>query len=167
MKTKNWVLFLTIFLIAIVQATALEYISISGAKPDLLLISVAFLALFLTREDAIKAAIFAGLFKDITSTALLGSNAAGLFLCVLFLARFGNHFYKQRPYAQVLLCAAVYFVTSFVVLLINAIKNPHINLALYIWLIFKAAVYTGCVSPLVFFILSRIFGNDLYSEKYI
>ena len=156
-----------IFIIGLIQATGLEYVNIFGAKPDILFMLVVYFALYVSREDAIKAAILGGLFKDITSTALFGSNAAGFCLCALFLSRFGNHFYKQKISAQVLLCGVLYYFTILVVFGINHTKIVNINFSVYSWIILKGAVYTGLVSPLVFFVLSKVFKDVLFTKKYI
>lgn len=164
---KNSLLFLTIFLVGIIQATALDYLPVLGAKPDLLLICVIFLALYSGQKEGIKAAIFGGLFKDITSTAVFGSNAFGFCLCALFLARFGNSFYKQKILIQMLLCGLLYCIITYIVLIANYAKAPHIHISDYSWMILKASLYTGCISPLIFFILSKVFGSVEYQGKYI
>ncbi len=155
------------FLIGIIQVTVLNYAPILGVKPDFLLISVIFFALYFGKKEAITAAILGGLFKDITSTALFGSNAFAFCLCALFLLHFGNRFYKQDISTQMLLCGLLYYITTFVVLVINYAKTPNIHIPSYFWIILKASFYTGCVSPLIFFILSRVFGSVQYQRKYI
>ena len=163
MKVKSWILFLTIFLVGIIQSTALNYLSALGAKPDFLLIAVIFFTLYFGKNTGVKTAIFGGLFKDVTSTAIFGSNAFAFCLCVLFLARYGRHFYKQRIFTQVLLCGLLYYITTFLILFINygISKGIYAQLSSYPWMIFKAAIYTGFISPLLFFILSRIFKTKL------
>jgi len=160
MWIKNWILFLTIFLIGIIQSTALNYLSVLGAKPDFLLIAVIFFTLYFEKNTGLKTAIFGGLFKDVTSTAIFGSNAFAFCLCVLFLTRYGRHFYKQRISTQVLLCGLLYYITTFLILFINygISKGIYAQLSFYPWMIFKAAIYTGCISPLLFFILSKTVG---------
>jgi rod shape-determining protein MreD len=169
MRIKNWVLFLTVFAIGTLQITALNYLTICGVMPDLLLITVIFFTFYFGRDTGIKTAVFAGLLKDITSTTVLGSSAFGFFLCVLFLSYFGNNFYKRRFTTQILLCGlAHYFVTFFVVFINHAIaKNQYINLGTYQWIILKASFYTGSVSPILFLILSKVFRSVRFQKKYI
>ena len=167
MRIKTWLLFLTVFLIGIIQATALYYIPILGTKPDFLLISAIFFSLYFGKKEAITAAILGGLFKDITSTALFGSNAFAFCLCALFLVHFGNRLYKQEISTQILLCGLLYYITTFIVLIINYAKTPDIHIPAYFWIILKASFYTGCISPLIFFILSKVFRSVLYQRKYI
>jgi rod shape-determining protein MreD len=163
MRIRNSLIFLTIFLTGLIQVTVLDYLALLGARPDFLLICVIFFALYFDKSTALKAAVLAGLFKDITSAALFGSNTLTLVLCVLFLIRYGSNFYKQNISTQILLSGFIYYASAFFVIFINYIisKNMHAHFSFYLLLIFKSAVYTGCISPILFFILSKIFNVRL------
>lgn len=156
-KVKNWVAFLTLFFICIIQATALNYFVLFGVKPDLLLICVIYFGFYFEKKTSIKIAILAGAFKDITTTALLGSNVFAFCLCALFLAHFGNHFYKNRVPTRILLGSLLYCAAGFVVFIINYAKDIYICAPVYFWVIFKTSLYTGCVLPILFFIFNKIF----------
>ena len=157
MRIKGYLLFLTIFFIGIIQSTALSHLSVLGVKPDLLLVCVIFFTLYFGKRTGIAAAILGGLFKDITSTAIFGSNAFGFCLCALFLGRYGRHFYKQKISTQILLCGLLYYIITFLVLFLGVRHwDVHYSFLVsdtYHWLMFKAAIYTGCISPLLFFVL--------------
>lgn len=169
MRIRNSLLFLIVFLTGVIQSTALDYLSILGVKPDLLLVSVIFFTLYLGKGGGIKAAIIGGLFKDITSTAIFGSNAFAFCLCALFLSRFAGHFYREKVSTQILLCGLLYYIITFLILFINhgASKDPYIHLNTYHWMILKATLYTGSISPLLFFILSKVFRSVQYQKQYI
>lgn len=158
MKLRFWVVFVAVFIIGVIQTTLLDYFSLLGAKPDLLLIIVIFSAIYFQEGLGLKTAIIAGLFKDITSTAIFGSNTFGFCMCALLLAHYGNY-YKPRISTQVLLSGILYYAITTMVLFINyqAWDNPPINLSTYFWMMFKIAIYTGVVAPISFFILSKIF----------
>ncbi|MFH0732746.1 MAG: rod shape-determining protein MreD [Candidatus Omnitrophota bacterium] len=159
MKINNWAFFATIFLFGIMQSAALDYLSLLGARPDLLVLAVIFFSLYCEQPHGLKAALLAGVFRDITSNAVFGSYTFGFCLCALFLGRYGSNFYKQRITTQITLCACLYFAMSFIILFINSalMKNAEIQFTVYFWIITRAAIYTACVSPLVFFVLAKIF----------
>lgn len=140
-----------------------------GVKPDILLVSVIFFTLFLGKTEGLKAAIFTGLFKDITSVSVLGSNVFAFCLCALILGNFKGHFYKKRISTQLFLCATLYYVVAFIIFFINyaVTKTADVYLNIYHWMILKASIYTGVVSPLVFFILAGIFRSVIHKKEYI
>ncbi|MBN1405049.1 MAG: rod shape-determining protein MreD [Candidatus Omnitrophica bacterium] len=159
MKIKGWIIFATMFIAAIIQITAMEDIALLGAKPDILFILVVFFSLYYDDDKAgLMAAVSGGLLKDITSTALFGSNTFGFCLCALFLRYYGN-FYKPKVFTQAALCGILYYITAVVILFVNrqAFDSAYINLSSCFWMMFKVSFYTAVVSPALFFVLSKLF----------
>lgn len=156
-RISNLTIFLLIICAGLIQATALGYVSLLGVKPDLLLTIVVFFSLSCVRNDAIKTAVAAGLIKDITSSSILGGHTISFLLVALLLNYHQRKFYKERSSTQFLVTFFCYFFASLLALLLNIVSYkglipdyPFLDIAL------KGAVYTGFISPLVFFTLSKV-----------
>lgn len=140
----------------LMQATAFDYIGLLGTKPDLLLVIVIFFSLSSARPLAVKAAIAAGLIKDITSSSILGSYTLSFLLIAVFLNYHQRKFYSERGTTQIPVGFFSSFLVSLLVLLLNIIAEqrlapypPFLNPA------FIGAAYTGLISPPIFFLLSK------------
>jgi len=64
-KIKRLNIYFVLALALFLQVTVLNYVKISGTKPDLMLICVIFFGLFLGGGAGFEAGIIAGLLKDI------------------------------------------------------------------------------------------------------
>lgn len=156
-RVNSLAIFFLIICAGLIQATALDYISLLGIKPDLLLAIVVFFSLSCSRGDAIKTSVGAGVIKDITSSSVLGGYTISFLLIALFLSYHQRKFYKERSSTQIFVTFFSYFFITLLVLLFNIISEkasiphyPFLDIAL------KGAVYTGLISPLVFFALSKV-----------
>jgi rod shape-determining protein MreD len=149
---------LIVFLISIglIQATSFDYIKIAGIKPDLLIVVTIFIALSCSRKDTLKAAVTAGLIKDITSSAILASSILSLLALGLFINFHQNKFYKQRLSAQIGLSFASYIFIGAAVSAFNAAAYKQAY-PLYeiINLTVMGAFYTAMIAPFIFFISSK------------
>jgi rod shape-determining protein MreD len=139
------------------QATSFDYIKLAGIRPDLLIVFTVFIALSYSRKDTMKAAITAGLIKDITSSAILGSSVFSFLALGFFINFHQNKFYAQRLSTQIGLCFLSCIFAGVVVLACNAAAYRQ----LYVFyesinLIIRGAVYTSVIAPFIFLILSRI-----------
>ncbi|NQT90288.1 MAG: rod shape-determining protein MreD [Candidatus Omnitrophica bacterium] len=155
-RVSNATIFLLLICTGLIQATGFDYISLLGAKPDLLFIIVAFFALTCSRQESLKAAVIAGLIKDITSSSILGGYTVSFVLVALFLNHHQNKFFKEKFHTQILVTGLFYFLTCLLVLFVNSISDrAFIHYYPLMVIALKGAVYTGLVSPPVFFALSK------------
>jgi rod shape-determining protein MreD len=145
-----------LILIGLIQATSFDYIKIAGIKPDALIVVTIFIALSCSRKDTVKAAITAGLIKDITSSAVLASSMLSLLALGLFINFHQNKFYKQRLSAQIGLSFISYIFIGAAVSAFNAAAYKQaypfyqiINVTA------MGAVYTAAIAPFMFFISSK------------
>jgi rod shape-determining protein MreD len=147
-----------VLLAGLVQASAFDYISIAGTKPDLLLIIAIFFALYSTSDESKKLSMACGLVEDITSSSIFGSYAVSFLITSLFLNYNQRRFYKDKPLTQIIITFFCYIVVSTFALLCNLIARKGLVLSYpYFPVFFKGAFYTAVISPLVFFTLSKIF----------
>ncbi|MFH1867554.1 MAG: rod shape-determining protein MreD [Candidatus Omnitrophota bacterium] len=150
-------LFIFTVIAGLIQMTAFDYIGFFGIKPDLLLITVVFFSLSCTRNISIKSALIAGFIKDITSSATLGNYALSFLLAALLLNYYQRRIYREAAHTQVMVNFLSYLLMSAVVIMLNLVSSEtHFSYYPYLGVVFKGALYTGLVSPLVFFIYSRV-----------
>jgi len=159
---------LVILLIAIccglVQATALDHISINGVRPDLFLITVIFFSLSRTRSETIRSAVACGIIKDITSLSVLGSHTVSFILIGFLLHYHQKKFYKELAFTQITLASLAYLFSSLLILSINMIaSNTYSSYYPFLNIILRGAAFTGLVSPLTFFLLSKTLKVNLIS----
>ena len=140
-----------------IQVTAFDYIEIAGINPDILLLIVVFVALSCQKSETIKAAIAAGFIKDVTSSSVFGSYVLSFLVLGLLLNYHQRRFYKERVLTQISFGFFSYIFVAIFAFGLNLIAhkglglfNTFLNIAL------KGAFYTGAVSPMVFFISSKI-----------
>ncbi len=140
-----------------IQLAAFDYIEIAGIRPDILLLIVIFISLSCEKPETIKTAIIAGIIKDVTSSSVLGSYMLSFLVLGLLLNYHQRKFYKERIFTQALFGFFSYIFTAIFAFGINSIAYRGLG-PFYIFLniTVKGAFYTAAISPLVFFISSKI-----------
>ena len=147
------------------QVTAFNYIEIAGIKPDILLLIVVFVSLSCQKPETIKAAIAAGIIKDVTSSSVFGSCALSFLVLGLLLSYYQRRFYKERILTQILFGFCSYIFVAVFAFGFNLIAHKGLSLFhAYLNIAFKGAFYTGTVSPLIFFISSKVLRIRLAHE---
>ncbi len=141
----------------LIQVGAFNYIEIAGIKPDLLLLIVVYISLACQGPETVKAAITAGIIKDVTSSAVFGSYVLSFLVLGLLLNYHQRRFYKEKILARIMFGFCSYIFIAIFIFGFDAIAQrgigsfyPFFNVAI------KGALYTGIVSPLVFFVASKI-----------
>lgn len=153
--------FITIMMIVIcagfMQVAAFDYIEIAGIRPDILLLIVISVSLSCQKPETVKTAIAAGLIKDVTSSSVFGSYILSFLVLGLFLNYHQRRFYKERIFTQALFGFCSYIFIAIFIFGLNSIAHRDLGL-FYIFLniAVKGAFYTAVVSPLVFFVTSKI-----------
>ncbi|MFC1807821.1 rod shape-determining protein MreD [Candidatus Omnitrophota bacterium] len=153
----NTISLLIISVCALIQATSFEYISVMGVKPDLLIILVIFFALSFSSHQAKRLAIVIGLLKDVTSASLLGSYTLSFLILAMIISYHQNKFFRERISTQMMIAFISYFFVGVVIFLLNSFSSKsfpaHYS---FLSLIVRGSAYTAVISPVVFFILSKI-----------
>lgn len=158
-RINTFAVILLVICAGLVQVAAFGYIRIFGVKPDILLIIAVFISLSCRRPEAVKASVLAGLAKDITSYSVLGSYTLSFLLLGLFLNYHQNKFYGERVSTQALLGFFSYIFASLPAFLLNSLAHRQLSgLYPFFDILLKGAFYTAAVSPVVFFIISKILG---------
>ena len=148
---------LLILLVGLIQSTSFDFIKLFGVKPDILLLITIFAALSFDKRDVLICSVTAGIIKDITSLAVLGSYTLSFLLIGLFLNAHQNKFYREKPLTQIALSFSAYIFVSICVFSLNAVAYRRLDFFYSgIDSMFKGAVYTCFAAPLVFLAVSRI-----------
>jgi len=141
----------------LIQVAAFDYIEIAGIKPDILLLIVIFISLSCQKPETIKAAIAAGIIKDVASSSVFGSYTLSFLVLGLFLNYHQRRFYKERIFTQALFGFFSYIFMAIFAFGFNSIAHRGLG-PFYIFLniTVRGALYTAVISPLVFFVSSKI-----------
>jgi len=149
---------LGIFLLAI-QSTFLTLEPFQRVKPDLLMILVLYLGFFSPPISGGISAFFLGFLTD-----LFSGNSYGLFSLTRLIIFYGAQFIRNRFYFEDQLYKFLYafFFTLFegllVILILNifSIVNMEMLFKFFLKFIFPQSFFTALLSPLGFYIFSRI-----------
>jgi len=151
MNSRNLLILLLIILFTVLQCTALNYIRILGAKPDLLLILIVFSSFNLNPLYGLGVGALCGLFSEATSgipsgLAVLAYSAGGLILGYI-----GRWVYNPTLFGEMCLtfvsALGVYLFFFFLLQTIN-MTLPFLNA--FVSIILPASFYTACVAPALF-----------------
>ncbi len=156
-RISNATIMMIVICAGFIQVTAFGYIEIAGIKPDILLLIVIFISLSCQKSETIKAALIAGIIKDVASSSVFGSYMLSFLVLGLFLNYHQRKFYKEKIFTQALFGFCSYIFMAIFVFGFNSIAHRGFG-PFYIFfnIVVKGALYTAVVSPLVFFVTSKI-----------
>ncbi|MDD4899866.1 MAG: rod shape-determining protein MreD [Candidatus Omnitrophica bacterium] len=150
---KKRTLYLVIVLLALFQATLLNYFRIFNVKPDLLLICAVFVGLVFELKHALLFSLVLGFLKDAFTAQVF---AAHIFYFP-FLAAVTFFLAKKIPIETTLVRTVLIFLA---VILIDLLKKffqfsagNYFTLGVYSKVIILESLYTALVSPLIFKVL--------------
>ena len=146
------ILILSIF--TIIEVEILDYLRIFGVKPDLLLITVLFFALYRRAKWAGFTGILAGLLRDVFTVNPFGISI----LYFGFLGKIGSFlgryiFYKRRYLIQMSVTFLSMLIYSFICGFFQAgVRNDRS----FRLILISSSLYTTLVSPGIFWLSGRI-----------
>jgi len=153
--------FLKIALVAVallIQLTLLNFFTVLGLKPDLILIIIVVLALLKGEQEGSISGFLAGLSQDFFSSSLLGINALAKtslgFICGVLKTRiFPEHIIYLVPlitfFASLLHSLMVFFIFRSFGMEYNFILNVK-------QIFLPEALFNSILSPFIFLIVNRI-----------
>lgn len=159
---RNVLWLVIIIATALIQATWLEAVRVAGVVPDLILLLVVYFAIAFGEERAMYTGVIGGLFQDVANTTSIGHNVLCHVIVAYATGRIANRLVTENPWVKtgLVLCAALVHGLLHSALLYAA--QPHLaNLGDIIARIVPGGFYTAIVTPIVFFILDRIFRSEL------
>ncbi|MDD2752492.1 MAG: hypothetical protein PHN59_05105 [Candidatus Omnitrophica bacterium] len=150
---KKRTFFLVIVLLALFQATLLQFFRIGNVKPDLLLICAVFSGLLFELKYALFFSLVLAFLKDALAVHIFAPH---IFYFPL-LALLTNLLAKKVPIETTAIRIGLIF---FAVILVNLLKKfiqfsaeNYMALGIYLRVTFLEAIYTALVSPLIYKII--------------
>ena len=133
----------------------------SGARPDLVLLAVIFIAIHAPRDAALLGAFGIGLVKDMTTLSPLGLYAIAYSLVGMFISATQELVYRAHPVTHVLLGFAGSLLAGGVVMIHGWIKGPPASFAE----VFGSALYTALLAPVVLGLLNLAKGAFAFRRR--
>jgi len=153
---KNWIFFLIIIVLGMLQVTILNYFKIFGVGPDLLLISVVIASLFFEFKWAFVLSVFAGLFKDIFGANIFGINTLLFPLWSFLIVRLNKEITIDYNFIRIALVFIVSLLHNTITGLILIYSGNLIPLGLFLRIVSLQSIYTALVLPLILWIGQRL-----------
>lgn len=132
------------------QVSAMNYFSVFGVKPDLVLINVVLASLFFEFRWALIFSVFSGLFKDIFGPAAFGINTVIFPLWSLLVIKLSKEISFDNKYICAALIVAVVIINSIIARFIFFYLGNSIPAGIFLRITFLEAVYAASVSFLIF-----------------
>jgi rod shape-determining protein MreD len=117
----------------------------AGARPDLVLFAVIFIAIHAPRDAALLGAFTIGLVKDMTTLSPLGLYAIAYSVVGMFVVSAQEYVYRAHPVTHATLGFVGSLLAGAVVLIHGWIKGPPASLGE----VFGSALYTALLAPLI------------------
>lgn len=154
---KHLSLYVTIFILFFLEVTVFNKMRIFGVRPEILIIATIFFGFHFGMIYGIEAGIISGILKDIFSLTGFGINVF-LFLFVGLLSGYlKKKLVKQNFITQTFLSAlSVYLASCIYFLDLNKFVKGDVVAQFWKLSLYKG-LYTACLAPLFFFILTRFF----------
>ncbi|MFH0935326.1 MAG: rod shape-determining protein MreD [Candidatus Omnitrophota bacterium] len=153
---KNWLFFLVILFLGVLELTVLGYFKIFNIKPDFLLISAVLASLLLKPQPAIALSLSAGLIKDCFSSNLFGINTVLFVLWSFLILKLNRKISLENNFLRlglVFVVALLHNTASGIILLYLGRAIPA---GIFLRMVLIGSLYTTLVSPLVFGIIKRV-----------
>jgi rod shape-determining protein MreD len=155
---KNTIWLFLVVLAAMLETTWIEQIRLLDVVPNLTLLMVVFFAIVDGEERAMLTGAIGGVFQDVASNATLGHHVLCNVIVGYAAARVASRMITEHPAAKTALVfsAAIAFGLLFVA--IAYVQDPS-TAALngIIVRVVPAAFYTALFTPVMFFLLDRVF----------
>ena len=143
----------------VIQLTLINSITISGIKPDLIMVVVVVFSLMKGTKEGTISGFFSGLLQDIFSTGLLGINAL-----VKTVIGFTCGGLKEKIFHEhiLFLIPIITFIASFLqsILIVFLLRAFGIEYSLA-WslnrIALSEALYSSMVSPFIFLAINKLF----------
>ena len=156
-RIRRTVLYLSLFIAALLQASAPGLPWVRYVKPDILLASVIFFSLYGGKWRGLEAGIFAGFLHAVFSVTSASADILVYGLCGYLLGCNYNKFYKESLLLQVALSFASVLVAYGAYYLYQGTTSAAYPFFYVLTgIIMPSAIFTACASPVIFFILKKL-----------
>jgi len=156
----NPVWIVTVIVMALVQTTWPDFLTLQGVTPDLTLILVVYFAIADGEERAMFTGALGGLYQDVASQSVLGQNVFCLVVIGYAAGRLSTRLVTDHPAVKAGLVLLAGLAQGILFTCINYVQHPGTPVIENILTaVVPASFYTALITPFVFFGLTRIFGD--------
>lgn len=149
---------LILLLIALLQITLLNNITICEVKPDLFLIFVVFVSFYGREIELLAANLAAGMLRDIYSLDPLGLHALLFALCGYLVWKVRFALFKEHPFTEMIVVLIVSLILNFLYLGYFFAKAPFIQIGSVISIAMLSSLYTAIAAPFCLYPLKKLRG---------
>jgi len=152
----------TVIVLALVQTTWPDFLTLQGVTPDLTLMLVVFFAIAEGEERAMFTGALGGLYQDVASKAVLGHNILCLVVIGYAVGRLSTRLVTEHPAVKaglVLLAGLAQGTLYTSIAYVQEPATPVIRTILTS--VVPASFYTALITPLVFIVLAKMFQGRL------
>ena len=159
MRNNRIGLYVSLAILLFLELTVFNKLKILGVRPELLLVATVFFGFHFGIASGMEVGMVSGILKDMFSVTAFGVSVFS-FLIVGFLAGFlKDKLFKEDFVTQFILsCTFAYLVSGIYFLYLDKIVGGDLGVVFWRQAALKG-LYTGCVGPVLFFILLSIFGS--------
>jgi rod shape-determining protein MreD len=155
---KNLLWLVAVVVMALVQSTWPDVLKVQGVTPDLTLLLVVFFALLDGEERAMLTGAIGGVYQDVASEAVLGHHVICLVIVGYMAGRLATRLITDHPAVRVGVVFLAGLVHGVIFTAIAYVQRPDLSALYTIGVaVVPAAFYTALFTPLVYFILTRLF----------
>jgi len=162
-KTKNNSsirLYVTIFVLALVEFGIFHRLRIFGVRPEVLLIATLFFGFNFGAAKGAEVGLVSGVLKGIFGITPLGVYVFSFVVIGLLAGILKNKLIKGNFFTQFFISnLAVYFISGVYFIYMRQISDGGLSPEFLKDCLYKG-LYTGALSPIFFFSLSRVFKID-------
>lgn len=154
----NLIWIATVVVMALVQTTWPDFLTLQGVTPDLTLMLVVYFAIIEGEERAMFTGAIGGIYQDVASKVVLGHNVLCLVIIAYAIGRLSTRLVTDHPAVKaglVFLAGLAQGVLYTSILYVQFPDTPFIRTILSN--VVPASFYTALITPFVFFALSRVF----------
>jgi rod shape-determining protein MreD len=162
--------FLLLFMIAMVslvlQTAVFNKLTLAGAKPDLLLITVVFFAFIKGARAGAGLGFFYGLLEDLAAGRFIGLNALAKAATGFLVGLTEGKIYKENLLAPGLLIIAASLINGLIVTVLLKITGIPVSFTESFWrILLPVAIYNLGIAPLFYLKFYQSVTNGLLSSK--
>ena len=157
---KNIIWAVLIIATALIQTTWIEEdaIKVKGVSANLVLLLVIYFAITEGEERAMFTGVLGGLFQDVVSDSVIGHYILCYVVVGFLTGRIAARLITQHPAVKAGLVCLAGLLEGILYFVIESVQEAH-------WMVFAsfkstvvpATLYTALLTPLVFFLMDRLF----------
>ena len=163
-------LIITFFIIYFLQSNFFTWFTIAGIMPNLYVILVLFIGLFVKRKIGLVLGLVFGLYLDIVLGIVVGISALGLGIIGLLGEILSKNFSKDSRFIvtlMVIITTAIYEILVYVLSMIRL--NADIELLPFLKILIIEVIFNTLITIIIYPLIKKIgyYLENLFEDKYM